>query len=72
MNWQPIESAPKDRPILLIGGYVYPEIGDKYNLDTPLTAEWQYNKWWAIHTSAYSVIAHNPTHWCEIELPKED
>jgi broad specificity phosphatase PhoE len=48
----PIETAPKDREIL-----VY----------SPQYKEWHYGKWRGDHARTFWGVIKNPTHWAEIE-----
>jgi len=71
MKWKPIETAPKDKPILVIGGEVSPDVGGDYPLTIPMVVDWQ-GYWSLVHSCYYSVDTYNPTHWCELpELQEE-
>ena len=72
INWQPIETAPKDRPVMLWDG-------------APTFASWsdecQHGQFdtrpgWQIfecEDSYYSIAAHAPTHWADVPLgPDKD
>lgn len=74
MNWQPIETAPKDRRILLFfpglyGGYI-------------ATGEWEADQYvkkprpfWTCDCERWmgrtTLRGSPPTHWCEITMPNE-
>jgi hypothetical protein len=65
MNWQPIETAPKDGRDVLIGG-------DYSYLNGVLMASWgtgsgQIPGWTDMEGDTYS-----PTHWMPLPLPPRD
>lgn len=77
MNWQPIETAPKDRRILL---YYKDKL---FNGIHCAFGRWEKEEWnkkpsphWThdlSHLSGrYATIHNQPTLWAEVELPKED
>ena len=80
MNWQPIETAPKDRSILLF----YPYIEEDNNIiqfDYVSVGVWceeiRHNKtkcYWSNQNFYIMGIRHikqyQPTHWCEITFPE--
>jgi hypothetical protein len=69
MNWQPIETAPKDgRSIVL-----YCEAADEILHD----CIWEDDQWkvWefdGFYDDRYCVIYHQPTHWFEITKPGDE
>ena len=77
MQWQPIETAPKDgTPILSrLGPFVYIVFwSDDKKLKSPIpwwemgSAEWENNKWIGYHEEYYAA---SPTHWMALpEGPK--
>lgn len=74
MNWQPIETAPKDRRILLY----FPGL---FSDATVYCGKWdddRYNKrprpYWTADCEHFAgktrLRDHQPTHWAEITLPE--
>jgi hypothetical protein len=69
MNWQPIETAPKDRVILLY----YP--GSEYINPIMSTGEYYASvkgSYWSCHIPWMGIRwmkKNQPTHWCELEGP---
>lgn len=73
MNWQPIETAPKDRWILLTGGTPSPHWGDM-NPPKCIACIWndRYSEWVCSSYDAHMTIAYeNPTYWMELPEPQE-
>jgi hypothetical protein len=78
-QWQPIETAPKDRPILVSGGKVNNELGGCWKNDGWVKVYWDNEDWqepekrWQVcDTCYYGVWVENPTHWMPLpEPPKE-
>jgi hypothetical protein len=75
MEWQPIETAPLDTPILLFGlwGWNEPEgkphalIGKGY-LDVDYLEDVKVTLWESMTNNPYSDVG-NPTHWMPLPLP---
>ena len=59
MNWQPIETAPKDRPLLLLV-----QMRKKHGRPSvfPLSGEWV-NDHWVIFNADWAIQRVEPTHW---------
>ena len=68
MNWQPIETAPKGRRILLWGKYWSDSQG---YMDIPLIGIWNnFNERWEAAWMGWFGI--RPTHWMPLpELPED-
>lgn len=62
MNWQPIETAPKDRWILIYGAREEP-----YNESHVSLVEWDGGGWWGQYGEP--VLTDVPTHWMELPEP---
>lgn len=82
-KWLPIEQAPKDRPILVVGGTMESELDwtcdcveptkvcftpDGYR--NPVTDK-RDGSWNVQDTCYYCVWVLNPTHFCELPTPPE-
>lgn len=75
MEWQPIETAPKDREILICGGFMQQECRGGPCAYSVVIAQWfdgQFNfypekrtvkGYWRVDDSDGDVGVHNPTHW---------
>lgn len=59
INWQPIETAPKDRPILLHEPH-----------SATIEGMWRDGRWREIVTGEFVYL--KPTHWCELETPGDE
>lgn len=79
MNWQPIETAPKDgRWIWLCGGTTTERAtgGDTVLATRPVSAFWDgvhpdFGYWMFCYWDCgWRSHYENPTHWAELELPK--
>lgn len=69
--WNPIETAPKDRAILVCGGTWTSDdgYGDEYALDRPKIARWLDHKdGWHVGNGYAHDVEHwaAPTHWAEL------
>ena len=67
MSWQPIETAPKDRNMLLSDGKTVCQGGWSSDLDYGADYEGQFDAagWWSID------CIETPTHWMPMPLPPE-
>ena len=77
-EWLPIEQAPKDRPILVIGGKIQSELGDPKDYSSPVKVRFDDDSYWSAdtcryesrwnveHTCHYGVWVAGPTHFCEL------
>lgn len=71
-GWQPIETAPKDGTPVLLWAFVETELGGRGEKRERVLAQWEYEKWRAVHQCYYSIDAEEPTHWMPIpEHPTE-
>lgn len=70
-NWKPIETAPDDEPILIIGGEVLViGMNASYALEIPMVAQkLSTGNFDSLHTAVYSSEAINPTHWMPLPKP---
>jgi len=74
MEWQPIETAPKDGTrVLLAGGKMFCEALDCYVM-SPLSAQWDVDIWLVAGTEGGYVCAdvQEPTHWMPLPLPPSE
>jgi hypothetical protein len=73
MEWQPIETAPKDGTWILVTGG---DIGYNWDGDTipaVTTAQWHYKSWqMAWFDSGCLGEYDNPTHWMPLPQPPKD
>lgn len=69
VRWLPIEIAPGNRKVIVIGGEVEPEIGGDYpNTDgvVAIQEDGAGRGWRVCNTVYYSAMVRNPTHWMPI------
>lgn len=71
LDWQPIETAPKDGTwVLLSGGKTteYDYCNDHVRLDRPVTAFWSEENGWAFcyWDGMWREAYKDPTHWCRL------
>lgn len=73
--WQPIETAPKDRAILVIGGTWHDDTshtGNEYPLHDWALASWR-NGWWIGYGEAANAECWaEPTHWAPLPPMQSD
>jgi hypothetical protein len=69
MEWQPIETAPKDREILLYGGDIHEGFWDELDFNefsgTPIMG-------WNFGTADIDPTNFEPTHWMPLPRPPSD
>lgn len=76
MNWEPIETAPKDGTRILICGGTRTDSGDfcdgSYPFAGQTIAHWDHDGWNGGHSEGYNENWwHKPTHWMPLPpLPK--
>lgn len=72
-NWLPIEQAPKDRPILVVGGERKTELDSVWDCDEPTKVVFDYETRWKVRdTCYYAVWVVRPTHFCELPTPPKN
>ena len=82
MEWQPIETAPRDgTPVLVVGGKLFYYLGDWPNKGEPLSgpaiAQWgcerwrRHAEWLAGHNEDGDAITVEPTHWLPASVQPE-
>lgn len=78
MTWQPIETAPKNRPIVLKGGYMWLDSKTKVPNTDAESAQWRSDGWFNYDSHIYSantdeehpcVKFEEPTHWMPLPEP---
>lgn len=71
MNWQPIETAPKDDTRILLADHEYVAIG-RWRLAIQADEGWQEREaWmtWDCEDALFSGRFDNPTHWAPLPSP---
>ena len=82
MDWQPIETAPKDKPIQVIGGHYVTEGQGRRGcpkdpLVLPLTVKFSNSsgyegcEWEHAIRHYYSIGVRKPTHWMPVPAPPD-
>jgi len=78
MDWQPIETAPKDGTWVILGGgktTEEPMGDDKVDVKRPVVAFWNENSWkgweFCYWDGAWREGYENPTHWMSLTTPPE-
>jgi hypothetical protein len=70
MEWQPIETAPLNTPILVTGGFMEDELTDEpWEYGVALVDAFGGKRFSAIHVCYYSVWVNSPTHWMPLPQP---
>jgi hypothetical protein len=69
MNWQPIETAPKDGTRVLIYGYWDGELSDLDEEPEVWKARFSLGTWWVDSDQYYVARVVNPTHWMPLPKP---
>lgn len=72
-NWLPIEQAPKDRPILVIGGTLCFGPDEKWPCKEPVKVilDDTCDQWVLTEMVYHLRWVENPTHFCELPTPPE-
>lgn len=68
MDWQPIETAPKDQSILVYGVW-QSELGGSTDEPCIWMAWFSYDMWHVEGTDYYACYVINPTHWMPLPQP---
>ena len=67
-RWKTIESAPRDRSILVDGGTIFYELSEypEETQDEPAKVAYNGSAFHCVDTCGYSVTIHNPIYWTDL------
>jgi len=68
MEWQPIDTAPKET-IVLVYGYWDGELNEGDKVPDVWRAKFEFDLWWIDGGEYYSQYVRNPTHWMPLPNP---
>lgn len=71
MEWQSIETAPRDGTAILVTGGIW--VGDvNGDADYEIAhVHWCEGNWEVLNTEYYMVVIESPTHWMPLPQPSE-
>jgi hypothetical protein len=69
MEWQPIETAPLRKPILVAGGEPWGEVDHPTGVGVAVVEQTNPGYYTLIGTSYYSAGVNDPTHWMPLPDP---
>lgn len=68
-QWQPIDTAPKNKNILIIGGKIKTQLDEEWDCNYPVIASGSKGHFLVAHGCYYDTWVYNPTHWMPLPQP---